>query len=219
MQIFNSDGSIAEMCGNGIRCLIKYLYNESQLNEDINFIIETLAGNLDCYVLNGDHIRVNMGSPSFEPKAIPTTLSPNNLNIPEGTVTIKNENITMYGIGMGNPHMVIILKSIEDLQLEELGRNFETDNRFPNKTNVHFVEVLNMNKILVKVWERGCGATLACGTGACACLAVTSLLGLTNNKSEVVLPGGSLFIDWLNTSDPLYMTGPAEFVFSGQLYI
>ena len=219
MKIFNSDGSEPEMCGNGIRCLIAFLNDNKEIKEKSEIPIETKAGLIITSIDCNENIKVNMGEPILIPENIPTKLLMNNLKVPNGVVTIDNHKLNVYAASMGNPHMIIFVNKIEDIPFNEWGSSLEKDKSFPNDTNVHFVELIDQSNIKVKVWERGCGPTLACGTGACACLVVTSLLDKTLNITNVYLPGGKLFIEWPNQSGPVYMQGPASNVFSGDIYI
>jgi len=219
MRIFNSDGSEPEMCGNGIRCLIAFLNDNNEIKEKSEIRIETNAGliltSIDC----NDNIKVNMGEPILNPDDIPTKLLMNNLPVANGEITLNDQILNVYAAGMGNPHMIVFVNNIEEIPFERWGGLLEKHNTFPNDTNVHFVELIDKSNIKVKVWERGCGPTLACGTGACACLVVTANLGKTLNKANVYLPGGKLEIEWPNQVGPVLMQGPALKVFSGEIDI
>ena len=217
MKIINADGSIPEMCGNGIRCLVKYISDYRDNNSRSSYIIETLAGNIEASVNTNGNIKVNMGTPIFDTKLIPTLLQTNEMDIPEGQVNLGNKKINIYAASMGNPHMILFVDSLSDIHLEEWGASLENDYRFPNKTNVHFVNIIDSKLLDVRVWDRGAGATLACGTGACATLAVSSKLKLCGEDVIVKLPGGSLNINWPNKTGNIYMTGEAQFVFTGSV--
>ncbi len=219
MKIVNSDGSIPEMCGNGIRCLIKYLHEYRELSTKSPFIIETLAGNIESLITETKDIKVNMGTPIFDKNLIPTTLEANYKNIPYGQVMIEESLLNIYAVSMGNPHMVLYLETLSNLPISKWGALLEKDYRFPNKTNVHFVNIEDGKNICIKVWERGAGITEACGTGACAVLAVSSLLNLCEEKVKAKLPGGELIIHWPNNEGDIFMTGPAKFVFAGHFSI
>tara|TARA_Y100001968_G_C19302196_1_gene689696 strand:+ start:101 stop:967 length:867 start_codon:yes stop_codon:yes gene_type:complete len=216
MKIINSDGSEAEMCGNGIRCLVRYLIDNNIIKSEI-FLIETLAGNIKAKKCNNGEICVDMGKPILEASLIPTLLPVGNNGIPEGYIDIEGTKTKLYSIGMGNPHAIINVKSIDDVPLSKWGSIVENNEYFPKNTNVHFLEVLTVNKLKILVWERGAGATLACGTGACATLVAAYLVGLSDNNANIILPGGNLFIDWPSKNDSVFMTGNAEFVFSGSI--
>ncbi len=219
MRIFNSDGSEPEMCGNGIRCLIAFLNDNNEINEMSEIQIETKAGRILTSIDINKDIKVNMGEPILSPEDIPTKLLMNNLTVPNGKITINDQKLNVYAASMGNPHMIVFVNKIDEIPFEEWGQYLEKHNTFPNDTNVHFVELIDKSNIKVKVWERGCGPTLACGTGACACLVVTSKLGKTFNNANVYLPGGKLQIEWPNQAGPVLMQGPALKVFSGEIDI
>ena len=219
MKIFNSDGSEPEMCGNGIRCLIAFLNDNYEIKDKSEIRIETKAGLIITSISGNDNIKVNMGEPILSPEDIPTKLLMNNLTIPNGKITINDQSLNVYAASMGNPHMIVFVDKIENIPFEDWGRYLEKHKTFPNDTNVHFVELIDKSNIKVKVWERGCGPTLACGTGACACLVVTANLGKTLNKANVYLPGGKLEIEWPNQAGPVLMQGPALKVFSGEIDI
>ena len=219
MKIYNSDGSEPEMCGNGIRCLIAFLNDNNEINELSEIPIETKAGLILTSIDGNENIKVNMGEPILSPLDIPTKLLMNSLKVPNGVITLKDQILHVYAASMGNPHMIVFVNDIEGIPFQEWGSFLEKHNTFPNDTNVHFVEIIDKSNIKVKVWERGCGPTLACGTGACACLVVTSKLGKTLNNANVYLPGGKLEVEWPNQSGPVFMQGPALKVFSGEIDI
>ena len=215
MKIFNSDGSEPEMCGNGIRCLICYLLNNDLVVDRSNINIDTKAGIISTSLTSNNDFRVNMGVPTLDPQKIPTLFSVNNKGVPSGSITINTKSLKVYAAGMGNPHMIIFSENIDEIPFSYWGQYLEKHKSFPSYTNVHFVQVLDKENIRVKVWERGCGPTLACGTGACACVVVSSKLGLTLNKTNVSLPGGNLLVEWPENNNNIYMSGPAVEVFSG----
>jgi diaminopimelate epimerase len=216
MRIINSDGSEPEMCGNGIRCFAHYLRLTNKTNKE-NLEIETLAGIIKPSFVKYDEktslIKVNMGKPIFDPKVIPVN------NFQEKIISEKyffdDTEFTINCISMGNPHCVIFLDNLDNLDFYYWGPKIESDSLFPKKTNVEFAKVIDNENIKVKVWERGAGETLACGTGACATLVASNLNKLTKNKANIHLPGGTLNIEW---NENVYMTGPSELVFSGYLY-
>jgi len=199
MQIFNPDGSEAEMCGNGIRCFAKHVYEADQLKEEI-ISVETLAGVILPAVIveNGKvmGVEVDMGEPKEE-----------------GEVTLEGFNFKK--ISMGNPHAVALVENLASINLGEIGPKIENHPHFPNRTNVEFVKVIGSKEIEVVVWERGAGVTLACGTGACAAVAAANLSGKTERQVLVHLPGGNLDIEWAEDNH-LLMRGPAEKVFEGE---
>tara|TARA_B100000579_G_C22772572_1_gene824816 strand:- start:114 stop:968 length:855 start_codon:yes stop_codon:yes gene_type:complete len=219
MKIFNSDGSEPEMCGNGIRCLIAFLNENNEIKHKSEILIETKAGIISTSINLDKDINVNMGEPVLSPKDIPTKLLLNDFSVPNGVIKINETELNVFAASMGNPHMIVFVNNIEEIPFEVWGRQLEKHNSFPNDTNVHFVELIDQSNIKVKVWERGCGPTLACGTGACACLVVTSKLGKTFDRANVYLPGGKLEITWPNQLGPVYMQGPALKIFSGEVDI
>jgi diaminopimelate epimerase len=219
MKIFNSDGSEPEMCGNGIRCLIAFLNDNNEIKYNSEIPIETKAGLILTSIDGNNYIRVNMGEPILSPKDIPTKLLMNKLTVPNGMITIDDQNLNVYAASMGNPHMIVFVNNIDEIPFDYWGKYLEKHKSFPNDTNVHFVQLIDQANIKVKVWERGCGPTLACGTGACACLVITSKLGKTLDRANVYLPGGKLEVEWPNQSGPIFMQGPALKVFSGEIDI
>jgi len=219
MIIFNSDGSEAQMCGNGIRCLVEYLHgNDSIKNKNIEYKIETKAGLKIAKYINHE-ITVKMGFPILDIQNIPTTIEKKINSIPVHDFIEKDFNNKGYAVGMGNPHLIFFVQDLESINLSRLGPIFEKNELFPDKTNVHFCQILNRDNIKVKVWERGAGPTLACGTGACAIHVAAYKLGLCNSKTIVTLPGGNLKIDWTKEDCEVMMTGNAKKVFSGSILV
>ena len=219
MIIFNSDGSEAQMCGNGIRCLVEYLHvNDSINNKNIEYKIETKAGLKIAKYIN-DEITVKMGVPILDSQNIPTTIEKKTNSVPSHDFIEKNFKNKGYAVGMGNPHLIFFLHDLESIALFRLGPIFEKNELFPEKTNVHFCQILNRYNIKVKVWERGVGPTLACGTGACAIHVAAYKLGLCNSETTVTLPGGNLKIDWSKDDCEVMMTGNAKKVFSGSMLV
>ena len=215
MIIFNSDGSEAEMCGNGIRCMIEYLNNEkNSINNKSEYSIETKAG-LKIAKYNSGKITVNMGKPIFANKLIPTTINKNINELLTDEFNYEDFNNQGYAVGMGNPHLIFFVDDLALVSHKELGPIFENNTLFPEKTNVHFCQIINREKIIVKVWERGAGSTLACGTGACAIHVAARKLSRCEAKTSILLPGGELFIEWNNAKDEILMTGIANKVFKG----
>ena len=215
MIIFNSDGSEAEMCGNGIRCMVEYLHNykNSQVNKS-EYRVETKAG-LKVAKYNSGKITVKMGKPIFENHLIPTTMNKNINELLSEEFNFETFNAQGYAVGMGNPHLIFFVEDLALISHKELGPIFENNKFFPEKTNVHFCQIINSKKIIVKVWERGAGSTLACGTGACAIHVAARKLSRCEAKTSIILPGGELLIDWNNTNDEVMMTGIANKVFKG----
>eukprot|EP00188_Purpureofilum_apyrenoidigerum_P001002 Plantae.Rhodophyta-Purpureofilum_apyrenoidigerum.ctg15101.p1 GENE.Plantae.Rhodophyta-Purpureofilum_apyrenoidigerum.ctg15101~~Plantae.Rhodophyta-Purpureofilum_apyrenoidigerum.ctg15101.p1 ORF type:complete len:353 (-),score=61.15 Plantae.Rhodophyta-Purpureofilum_apyrenoidigerum.ctg15101:302-1360(-) len=216
MRIINSDGSEPEMCGNGIRCLAKFAFKLSDSEKKV-FKIDTLAG-LIVPEIQGDMVKVDMGEPLLEPKKVPTTLVP-----PAGqyetTYKVDGKDWTVVAVGMGNPHAVVFVTKDEfddlDKKLEVVGPAFEHHETFPQRTNTEFINVLSRQEIDFLVWERGAGRTLACGTGACAAAVACILTGRTDRTVKVNLPGGPLMIEWNEANNHIFMTGPAEPVYTG----
>jgi len=217
MRIFNADGSEPEMCGNGIRCLARFLADSDGDPPGRSWVIETLAG-LIVPELQGDgRIRVDMGPPLLEPTQVPTTSPIGPAGLPQGELEVEGLQLAVAAAGMGNPHVVIPVTDLDLVELDLLGPALERHPAFPARTNVHFVQVLQPGHLVMRVWERGAGPTLACGTGACATLAACHLLGLSDRSARLDLPGGPLHVLWDDTSGHLFMTGPAEAVFEGVL--
>ena len=219
MIIFNSDGSEAQMCGNGIRCLVEYLHiNDSIKNKNIEYKIETKAGLKIAKYIN-EEITVKMGFPILDSQNIPTRIEKKINSVPTHNFIEKNFNNKGYAVGMGNPHLIFFVQDLDSIALSKLGPIFEKNELFPEKTNVHFCQILNRENIKVKVWERGAGPSLACGTGACAIHVAAYKLGLCNSETIVSLPGGNLKIDWSKEDCEVMMTGNAKKVFSGSMLV
>lgn len=220
MRMFNSDGSEAEMCGNASRCVGKYVYDKGLTNKT-KVSLETLAGVkiLDLHVVDGkvDTVTVDMGEPILKGLDIPTTF-----DLP----TVVSQPIDVFGktnlttcVSMGNPHSVIFVDNVDSLDLEKIGPSYESHPVFPRKTNTEFVEFHNRSEVKMRVWERGAGETMACGTGACAVAVACVLNGLTDRDVRVKLRGGDLHIKWSGEDNHVYMTGPATTVFEGEVEI
>ena len=211
MRIFNADGSEPEMCGNGIRCFAKYLANEKNFD---SLKVETGAGILTVKV-DENFVTVDMGEPIFDAEKIPVAGYGKNKVVAEN-IEVAGKIYKMTCVSMGNPHCVIFVDDISKIELEKIGSLFENHEKFPRKTNTEFVQIIGENKLSMRVWERGSGITLACGTGACASAVAANLNGLAGKISEVQLDGGNLKIEWAEDNH-IYMTGAAEKVFSGIL--
>mgnify|MGYP001772237728 FL=1 len=217
---FNSDGSVAQMCGNGMRCFAKYVYNKRLVNSN-KFTVSTLAGIITPEILEDGRVRVNMSNPILEPEKIPF-LPNHNLNY---KISVKNRIFEGNAISMGNPHFVIFIKDNEDLlNLAKIyGAEIENSAEFPEKTNVEFIKIKSYKKIELCVWERGCGITLACGTGACASVVAGILNGYLENSVDVKLLGGTVNVVWNGTPNKpegdVFLTGHAEFVFDTEIDI
>ncbi len=215
MLIFNSDGSEPEMCGNGIRCLAKFMQDLDIATVDGKYLIQTGAGLIVPQMDNDGQVTVDMGKPFLTAAEIPTTLGESDrpvINLPL-EVGGKTWQVTM--VSMGNPHCMTFVDDVDSLSLPEIGALFEHHSVFPKRTNTEFVEVINRSYVKMRVWERGAGATLACGTGACATVVAGVLNDLCDRLCTVNLPGGDLKIHWLAESDRILMTGPATLVFTG----
>jgi len=219
MRIFNTDGSEAEMCGNGIRCFARYLYDNG-ITSKKKFTVETGAGILVPEIVETDGkvtgVRVDMGEPVLEADKIPMVGYGSNRVVNE-PVEVAGRSWHITGVSMGNPHCVVFVDDIKTTPIEEVGPIFETQERYPKKTNTEFVQVLDRSHMRMRVWERGAAITLACGTGACATLTAAVLNGLTDRKAEIQLDGGKLLIEWDERDNHLYMTGPAELSFAGTI--
>ena len=216
MLIFNPDGSEAEMCGNAIRCLGKYVWDRKMIG-DSRVAFETGAGikEVRLHIEDGKVIavRVNMGHPHLESEEVPVGGPPR--KVINERITAGGRDFEFTAVGMGNPHCVIFLRSLDNEPWKAWGAELEKHPVFPRRTNVEFVEVLDPGEIRVKVWERGAGATLACGTGACACTVAGIITSRLKENVEVHLPGGALKIQW-KQGQPVYMEGPAEEVYCGE---
>lgn len=224
MRIFNFDGSEAQMCGNGIRCFAKYAY-ENKLISKNKFAVETLAGIIIPELIFQDlknkkvlRIKVNMGTPKLRRREIPMNGEDTPTVIDE-TLKINPEQIfKITCVSMGNPHCITFVNDVQSISVDEIGPKIENHPLFPEKTNVEFIQVLNKQEINFRVWERGVGETLACGTGASAALVAAVLNNKTDRKATIHLPGGDLDIQWANDGY-IYMAGPAELVFKGEMTI
>ena len=219
MRMFNSDGSEAQMCGNGIRCVAKLAYELGLICEEIT-TIETLSGikTLKLNIVNGKvkTVEVDMGAPILEATKIPVSSSAKIEDKKvKAEVKVKNKKIELTCISMGNPHAVTFVNDIENFKVAEYGPILENADIFPEKANIEFVEVVDKNNIKMRVWERGSGETLACGTGACSSVVASSLNGYTDRKVNVQLLGGNLEIEW-KPNNHVHMTGPAVTVFKGE---
>lgn len=219
MRMFNSDGSEAEMCGNGIRCVGKFVYDKDLTNKT-TVKIETLAG-IKTLILNTkddkvETARVDMGEPILEAEKIPVISTEEPVKNLE--LEAENKKFKFTCVSMGNPHAITIVENTKEFDVEKYGRVLEVDKAFPKKANIEFAQIIDRQNINMRVWERGAGETLACGTGACATAVACNLNGLTARKVNIELLGGTLNIEWNETDNHVYMTGPAVTVFDGELY-
>ena len=219
MRMFNSDGSEAEMCGNGIRCVGKFVYDKG-LTDKTTVKIETLAG-IKTLVLNTkdgkvETARVDMGEPILEAEKIPVISKEQPVKNLE--LEAENKKFKFTCVSMGNPHAITIVENTKEFDVEKYGKILEVDKAFPKKANIEFAQIIDKENIKMRVWERGAGETLACGTGACATAVACNLNGLTGRKVNIELLGGTLNIEWNEKDNHVYMTGPAVTVFDGELY-
>ena len=220
MRMFNSDGSEAEMCGNGIRCVGKFVYDKGLTNKT-TVKIETLAG-IKTLILNTkdgkvETARVDMGEPILEAEKIPVISTEKPVKNLE--LEAENKKFKFTCVSMGNPHAITIVENTKEFDVEKYGKVLEIDKAFPKKANIEFAQIIDRQNINMRVWERGAGETLACGTGACATAVACNLNGLTDRKVNIELLGGTLNIEWNETDNHVYMTGPAKFVFDGTITI
>lgn len=220
MRMFNSDGSEAEMCGNASRCVGKYVYDKG-LTKKTKVSLETLAGvkilNLHVVDEKVDTVTVDMGEPILNGVDIPTIFDlPTVVSQP---IVVSGKKILTTCVSMGNPHSVVYVDDVDSLDLEKIGPSYECHPAFPHKTNTEFVEILSRNEVKMRVWERGAGETMACGTGACAVAVASVLNGFTDRDVRVKLRGGDLQIKWDDDDNHVYMTGPATTVYEGDVEI
>ncbi len=222
MLIYNADGSEVEMCGNGIRCLAKYIWdnklafsNSKNKKAPDTLAIETPAGIMHPEK-SGPLVRVDMGEPVLDGKNVPVKIKGEVLGHP---LKIKQKTFKMTCVSMGNPHAVFVTKNVDSFPLQQYGPAIENHRLFPNRTNVEFIEIVNSRNIKMRVWERGSGETMACGTGASAVGVASYLLGLSGRNVTVHLPGGKLKINWSGSDNHVYMTGPAVTVYEGTIKI
>ena len=226
MEMYNADGTRSQMCGNGIRCVGKFVYDKGLTDKkQITVVSAGMVKYLELTVEKnpadaGDRgkvskVRVNMGSPVLTPALIPVkTQEETAVNIP---ITVDGKEYHMTCVSMGNPHAVIFAEGVKKLELEKIGPSFENHECFPERTNTEFVEVLDREHVFMRVWERGTGETLACGTGCCATAVACVLNNLTDNQITVKLLGGELLIEWNREQNVIFMTGPAVTVFEGEI--
>ena len=224
MEMYNADGSRAEMCGNGIRCVAKYVYDKGLTDKtDISVISCGQIKYLQLFLKEGrvDTVRVNMGAPELRPERIPVTVAEAGMplekeRIVNAPIIVQGKEYKMTCVSMGNPHAVIFLEDVTNLEIEQIGPYFENHERFPKRINTEFVKVLDKKTVQMRVWERGTGETLACGTGCCATVVACILNGLTDEKVTDKLLGGEIEIEWDREANLVYMTGPAVTVFEGE---
>lgn len=224
MEMYNADGSRSEMCGNGIRCVAKYVYDKGLTDQDritivsagkIKYLELTVEGKTKDIRGAVTKVRVNMGSPILVPEEIPVQAAGE--QAVDEPILVCGQEYRMTCVSMGNPHAVVFMKDVAHLEIEKVGPYFENHERFPRRTNTEFVEVLDRQHVFMRVWERGTGETLACGTGCCATAVACVLNGLTDDEITVKVLGGELQIKWDREQNVVFMTGPAEIVFEGEV--
>ncbi len=219
MDMYNSDGTQAEMCGNASRCVGKYVHDKGLTDKTV-ITLETLAGIKTLELILNEKgeteaVRVNMGAPELVPERIP--IAADGDRFVDMPVTADGKEWRVTGVSMGNPHAVTFIDDVDGLDIEKIGPVFEHHPLFPNRINTEFANIVDKNTVKMRVWERGAGETLACGTGACAVLAAATLCGYVDGEADLELIGGTLHIKWDKEDNNIYMTGPAEFVFEGEI--
>lgn len=215
MDIYNADGGEVEMCGNGVRAFALYARLLGAWDGSGTLTVETKGGVVRPRLVDGSRVEVDMGAPRFGPAEIPVRLDGD--QVIDRTLPLAGGKRNITCVNMGNPHCVLFTDDLSAIALDMLGPQIETDDLFPQRTNVEFVQVRAPDQLAVRVWERGAGATLACGSGACAALVAAVRLGRTLRKATVQLPGGTLEIEWREADGHVYKTGPATFVYQGEL--
>lgn len=210
-RIFNADGSEVEQCGNGARCFARFVYDKKLTSKQL-IPVETLSGRIQLKLEASGLVTVNMGQPVFEPAQIPLQADHRQSLY---KFDVDGDSMELACVSMGNPHGVLQVYSVEAAPVEKLGPKLEAHPLFPNKANIGFCEVVDRDHLLLRVYERGAGETLACGTGACAAAVVNIAAGRVNNNVSVTLPGGTLQIEWQGEGHPVMMTGPATTVYEG----
>lgn len=212
-RIFNHDGGEVENCGNGARCFAVFV-RQRKLTGKRTIRAETAAGTLVLHVLEDNRVRVDMGVPQLDPSAIPFTAAQRSTLY---TLPISGQILQLSAVSMGNPHAVTIVDNVDDYDVHQIGPQVEHHSHFPNRVNAGFMQVIDRHRAKVRVYERGAGETLACGTGACAAAVAGRLQGLLDSPVTIQLQGGTLEIEWAGEGQPVYMTGPATTVFHGQI--
>ena len=220
MSMYNADGSEGKMCGNGIRCVAKYVY-DNKMTDKTTITVETLSGikTLELNVKNDkvETVKVNMGTPILLPKDVPVVSDKD--KVVDEPIVIDDKEYRITCVSMGNPHAITFIENTDDLEIETIGPKFENNPIFPDRVNTEFIQVLDRNTVKIRVWERGSGETFACGTGACATVVACVLNGLTDDKVTVKLLGGDLFIEYNREENTVYMTGPAKVSFTGKIEV
>ena len=220
MSMYNADGSEGKMCGNGIRCVAKYVY-DNKMTDKTTITVETLSGikTLELNVKNDkvETVKVNMGTPILLPKDVPVVSDKD--KVVDEPIVIDDKEYRITCVSMGNPHAITFIENTDDLEIETIGPKFENNPIFPDRVNTEFIQVLDRNTVKMRVWERGSGETFACGTGACATVVACVLNGLTDDKVTVKLLGGDLFVEYNREENTVYMTGPAKVSFTGKFEV
>ena len=212
-RIFNADGGEVQQCGNGARCFARFVRDKG-LTDKNRIPVETAAGLIELNVVEGGQIRVNMGRPRFAPAQLPFEAEREQLRY---ALDVDGESVSIGAVSMGNPHAVVQVDSVNEAPVERLGPLIESHKRFPERVNVGFMEVVDRRRLRLRVFERGAGETLACGTGACAAAVIARRWALVDANCAVELPGGTLVIEWTGENEPVWMTGPAVTVFEGTI--
>ena len=212
-RIFNADGGEVEQCGNGARCFARFVRDQGLTDKDA-IVVETASGIITLYVEPDGEVRVNMGTPRFAPEQIPFVAE---AEAEKYSLEVERRPLAVGAVSMGNPHVVLRVEDLDQAEVASLGPKLESHPRFPNRVNVGFMQVLDRGHIRLRVYERGAGETLACGTGACAAVAVGRRWGLLDDEVTVDLPGGRLTIRWQGGDAPVWMIGPATSVFEGEI--
>ena len=228
MRIFNSDGSEPEMCGNGIRCLAKFIAEKEASSihaqppqgsggseSKTEYRIDTGAGVIITELRSDGQVKVDMGVPRLLAAEIPTTLAAPDAKVIDVPLEVAGKSWSVTCVSMGNPHCITFVEDVSAIALETVGPQFEHNAAFPQRTNTEFIQIIRSEYVKMRVWERGAGVTLACGTGACAAVVAGVLVGKCDRATAVELPGGVLEIEWAEVSGRIYMTGPAQRVFTG----
>ncbi len=221
MRIFNADGSEARMCGNASRCIGKYVY-DNQLTEKTDITLETASGVKYLQLQIGadgkvDSVTVDMGEPEFNPRNIPVVTSANQGNVDIKVALSNGQDVKLTAVSMGNPHGVVFIDDFNDIDVHSIGRELEVHPIWPDRANIEFAKVVSPKEIIMRVWERGSGETMACGTGSCATAVASALTGRSSDEVTVHLLGGDLTIKWNRDSNHVFMTGTATTVFSGEV--
>lgn len=217
MEMYNADGTRAEMCGNGIRCVAKYVYDYGLTDKtQISIASFHKVKYLDLTVANGkvEKVKVDMGEPILKAELVPVVSQ--NEEVINERIEVEDREYKMTCVSMGNPHAIVFMEDVANLEIEKIGPSFENHPRFPNRTNTEFVKVVDKTHVDMRVWERGSGETLACGTGCCATVVACALNGLTDRKVTVKVLGGEIEIEWDEKTNHVFMTGPATTVFDGE---